>query len=69
MADITAGAIKMADLIASRCTSADQIVKHFDMRGLRYSKPELEAVAHHHGLSTHGTRSQLCYRIARHLCE
>jgi hypothetical protein len=58
-------ALTLAAEILANTDSVNLRVRAFDRRGLRFSKSELVAVAANMNLDTSGSRSNLCFRIAR----
>ncbi len=60
-------ATKMITEFAERAYDEHALVRRLDCRVLYFSKAELVTVATELGLDATGTRSALCYRIARHL--
>lgn len=57
--------IELAELILSKGMTEAQIVRWFDLPATRFSKSDLQGVARHLGLCDAGSRSELCWRIAR----
>ena len=58
-------ALTLAAEILANTDSVNLRVRAFDRPGLRFTKAELVAVAANMNLDTTGSRSNLCFRIAR----
>jgi hypothetical protein len=62
---MTHPATQLATLLASKSSDEHSLVRKFDHRHLYFSKSEIRTVAADLKLDTTGTRSALCYRVAR----